>query len=70
MPVIADKIINLKCKVSLKIRRVMCGTAMPVNAIGPQKDVVSPVNRPVKMNILSRVLFTLMPRVCAFSSPR
>ena len=47
------------------IIRVMCGTASPMNAIGPQNAVVTAVSKPVDSNRSIRVRCTLMPRLPA-----
>ena len=49
--------------------RVMCGTASPIKATGPQKAVVMAVRMPVTINSQLRVRTMLMPRFSAYWSP-
>ena len=42
--------------------RAMCGTATPMNAIGPQKAVTPPASRPVANTMNRRVRDTLIPK--------
>ena len=47
------------------IRRAKCGTASPIKATGPQKDVVTAVNKPVASNSQLRTRRIFMPRFSA-----
>lgn len=47
----------------------MCGTASPMNVIGPQKAVATAVSSPVESNRARRVRLMFMPRLVAYSSP-
>ena len=46
-------------------RRAKCGTANPMNEMGPQKAVVVAVSSPVTSNSICRTLPILMPRFSA-----
>ena len=51
-------------------RRAICGTASPMNEMGPQKAVAVAVSSPVQSSIIIRVRFTFTPRLVAYISPR
>ena len=53
-----------------KIRRVICGTASPINATGPAKDVTRPASPQEQNRIKIRNSFILTPMEEAYSSPR
>ena len=40
---------------------VKCGTANPIKAIGPEKAVITPVNKLVEIKVKFRVRLTLTP---------
>ena len=46
-------------------RRAMCGTASPMNEMGPQKAVVDAVSSPVTMSSRLRVSLMFTPRLAA-----
>lgn len=50
-------------------RRAKCGTARPINAIGPQYAVVTAVSHPVITNRQLRTVCTFIPKLCAYCSP-
>ena len=50
-------------------RRAMWGTARPMNEIGPQKAVVTAVNRPTVTNSMFLTRWVLMPRFSAYRLP-
>ena len=43
----------------------MCGTAKPINAIGPAKAVMTPVKILVAIKVIFLVFFTLIPKLLA-----
>lgn len=45
--------------------RAMCGTASPMNAMGPQKAVVAAVRMPVDKNIKLRTFRMFIPKFSA-----
>lgn len=49
----------------LNINLVTCGTAMPINAMGPQKAVITPVNKLVIINIRFLLFLVLIPKLFA-----
>ena len=51
------------------INRAMCGTAKPINEMGPQKAVVVAVNNPEQKRMAIRVRLILTPKLAAYISP-
>lgn len=47
----------------------MCGTAKPINAIGPAKAVMLPAKMLVAIIISKRVFLKLIPKLFAYFSP-
>ena len=58
----ADAGITMLWLDDLNSPRAMCGTATPINAMGPVNAVVAPANRPVAMINTNRVFTTEMPK--------
>ncbi len=64
-PIIADEGINILWLDVENNIFAICGTAKPINAIGPEKAVITPVNKLV-INIIIFLLFLiLIPRLFA-----
>ena len=53
-----------------KINFAMCGTANPMNAIGPTKAVILPAKMLVAIMISIRVLLKFIPKLFAYFSPK
>ena len=51
------------------INFAICGTAKPKNKIGPQKDVVIDVSRPVNISRRVRILVVFTPKLSAYKVP-
>ena len=61
--------ISTLCKDVLKIFLATCGTAKPINAIGPQKAVEAPANIPTEAIVNNLVLSIETPKDLAYDSP-
>ena len=57
--------INILWLEVLKINFVMWGTANPIKAIGPQKAVITTVNKLVIIRMMFLLFFVLIPRLFA-----
>ena len=53
-----------------RTKRAICGTANPINEIGPQKAVAVAVSNPVQSRMIMRVRFTFTPIFAAYISPK
>ena len=60
-PLMATAGTNILWLEVLKSSLVKCGTAKPIKAIGPEKAVITPVNKLVEIKVKFRVRFTLTP---------
>ena len=60
-PLMATAGTNILWLEVLKSSFVKCGTARPIKAIGPEKAVITPVNKLVEIKVKFRVLFTFTP---------
>ena len=60
-PRIAEAGISTLWSASLYVILAMCGTAMPINPIGPQKAVMPPARSVVATIILIFTLFVFIP---------
>jgi hypothetical protein len=64
-PLMATAGTNILWSEVLKNSFVKCGTARPIKAIGPEKAVITPVNKLVEIKVKFRVRFTLTPMLFA-----
>lgn len=60
---------NILISPVFKIDLQICGTAKPINAIGPVKAVADAVKIADENNINKRIFFILIPTDCAYFSP-
>ena len=65
LPIISEAGINILWFEVLKIIFAICGTANPINAIGPENAVITPVKIAVIKIMYVRVFFMLTPRLFA-----
>ena len=68
-PVIAVAGINILWFEVVKISLAICGTANPINAIGPEKAVITPVNKLVITKIIILLCLMFIPKLFAYFSP-
>ena len=68
-PVIAVAGISVLWLDVVKINLVICGTANPTKAIGPENAVITPVNKLVIIKIIILLFLMLIPKLFAYFSP-